>query len=40
MLGDTETLERMGTAARKEAEKYSWERAAGEIENLYTKLLQ
>ena len=39
LLRDAKRLERMGTAARREAEKYSWERAAREIEGLYTRLI-
>ncbi|HLD94094.1 MAG TPA: glycosyltransferase [Anaerolineales bacterium] len=39
LLGDAVLLERMGAAARREAEMYSWERTANEIEKLYKNLL-
>jgi D-inositol-3-phosphate glycosyltransferase len=39
ILGDIEKLERMGKAARAVAEKYSWEKTASEVENLFSKLL-
>lgn len=40
LLGNDELLERMGAAARREAEKYSWEKTAKEIINLYLRLLK
>jgi D-inositol-3-phosphate glycosyltransferase len=39
LLGDEPKLERMGQAARKEAEQYSWLKAANEIIELYKNLL-
>jgi D-inositol-3-phosphate glycosyltransferase len=39
MLRDKELLERMGLAARAEAERYSWEKTANEVVNLFNKLL-
>lgn len=39
LLGDEAALQRMGAAARREAEAYSWQRAAGEVNNLYSLLL-
>jgi D-inositol-3-phosphate glycosyltransferase len=39
LLADETQLERMGAAARLEAEAYSWARAAGEVESLYRSLL-
>lgn len=39
LLGDEGLRDRMGQAARTEAEKYSWERAAVQIENLFSRLL-
>ncbi|MCL5428752.1 MAG: glycosyltransferase [Chloroflexi bacterium] len=40
MLGDITLLDRMGTAARRKAEKYSWERTAAEIELLFQRLVE
>jgi D-inositol-3-phosphate glycosyltransferase len=39
ILLDAEMRDRLGTAARREAEQYSWQRTAGEIESLYKKLM-
>ncbi|MEX1247674.1 MAG: glycosyltransferase [Anaerolineales bacterium] len=39
LLANEELLEKMGQAARREAEKYSWERAAMGIEGIYKKLV-
>lgn len=39
LLGEPGALERMGAAARSEAERYSWQRTAAEIETVYTQLL-
>jgi D-inositol-3-phosphate glycosyltransferase len=39
MLRDEKMLERLGLAARAEAEKYSWEKTASEVENLFSNLL-
>jgi D-inositol-3-phosphate glycosyltransferase len=38
LLGDEAALQRMGAAARAVAKTYSWARAAGEIEALYSEL--
>lgn len=38
LLADDALLERMGVAARAEAEQYSWARAAGSISEVYSKL--
>ncbi|MGH2583062.1 MAG: glycosyltransferase [Anaerolineales bacterium] len=38
LFGNPELLERMGKAAREEAEKYSWEKTANEIVGVYEKL--
>lgn len=40
LLGNTEMLEHMGAAARRQAEQYSWERTAGEVEILCRQLLE
>ncbi len=40
LLSNAGLLERMGTAARREAEKYSWNKTAREIEGLYEHLLK
>ena len=39
LLGDERLLANMGAAARQEAEEYSWEGAAIEIEKLFTALI-
>lgn len=39
LLSNPQLLETMGRAARQEAEKYSWERAAGEINKLYQSVI-
>jgi D-inositol-3-phosphate glycosyltransferase len=39
LFSDKPTLEQMGMAARSEAEKYSWEGTAIQIENLYRHLV-
>jgi D-inositol-3-phosphate glycosyltransferase len=39
LLSDAKRLEAMGQAARREAEKYSWEKTAKEIVGVYEKLL-
>lgn len=38
LLRETPRLERMGAVARGEAEKYSWEKTAIDLENLFRKL--
>ncbi|MCW5873774.1 MAG: glycosyltransferase [Anaerolineales bacterium] len=40
LLGDDGALQRMGTAARAEAQRYSWGRAAAEVEGVYSRLLK
>ncbi|MEX2143489.1 MAG: glycosyltransferase [Anaerolineales bacterium] len=39
LLRDEHQLEKMGAAAHKEAQAYSWERAAREIEHVFRRLL-
>jgi len=40
LLGNSDLLEKMGRAARREAEIYSWAKTAKEIEDLYEHLLK
>lgn len=39
LLGEAGALERMGSAARSEAVRYSWSRTAAEVEGVYWRVL-